>query len=75
MLTVFFGVEKVENFEMAKKSNLSMFKKFAEYMITNGIYIPSSQFEAMFLSSAHTESDIERFAEVAEGFAKFVKKP
>ncbi|WP_039764885.1 glutamate-1-semialdehyde 2,1-aminomutase [Caldicellulosiruptor sp. F32] len=74
MLTVFFGVEKVENFEMAKMSNLSMFKKFAEYMITNGIYIPSSQFEAMFLSSAHTESDIEKFAEVAESFAKFVKK-
>ncbi|WP_271629558.1 glutamate-1-semialdehyde 2,1-aminomutase [Caldicellulosiruptor sp. DIB 104C] len=74
MLTVFFGVEKVENFEMAKMSNLSMFKKFAEYMITNGIYIPSSQFEAMFLSSAHTESDVERFAEVAESFAKFVKK-
>lgn len=75
MLTVFFGVEKVENFEMAKMSNLDLFKKFAEYMITNGIYIPSSQFEAMFLSSAHTESDIERFAEVAEGFATFVKKP
>jgi len=74
MLTVFFGVEKVENFEMAKMSNLDLFKKFAEYMITNGIYIPSSQFESMFLSSAHTESDIEKFAEVAEGFAKFVKK-
>ncbi|AZT90603.1 glutamate-1-semialdehyde-2,1-aminomutase [Caldicellulosiruptor changbaiensis] len=75
MLTVFFGVEKVENFEMARMSNLDQFKKFAEYMITNGIYIPSSQFEAMFLSSAHMESDIERFAEVAESFAKFVKKP
>lgn len=68
MLTIFFGVEKVENFEMAKMSDLDLFRSFAEYMIKNHIYVPSSQFEAMFLSVAHSENDVERFVEIAQEF-------
>ncbi|ADQ46354.1 glutamate-1-semialdehyde-2,1-aminomutase [Caldicellulosiruptor kronotskyensis 2002] len=74
MLTIFFGVEKVENFEMAKMSDLDLFRSFAEYMIKNHIYVPSSQFEAMFLSVAHSENDVEKFVEIAEEFCSSKRK-
>ncbi|BCS81347.1 glutamate-1-semialdehyde 2,1-aminomutase [Anaerocellum diazotrophicum] len=74
MLTIFFGVEKVENFEMAKMSDLDLFRSFAEYMIKNHIYVPSSQFEAFFLSVAHSENDVEKFVEVAEEFCSSKRK-
>ncbi|ADQ40691.1 glutamate-1-semialdehyde-2,1-aminomutase [Caldicellulosiruptor acetigenus I77R1B] len=74
MLTIFFGVEKVENFKMAKMSDLDLFRSFAEYMIKNHIYVPSSQFEAMFLSVAHSENDVERFVEIAQEFCSSKRK-
>ena len=74
MLTIFFGVEKVENFEMANMSDLDLFRSFAEYMIKNHIYVPSSQFEAMFLSVAHSENDVEKFVEIAEEFCSSKRK-
>jgi len=74
MLTIFFGVERVENFEMAKMSDLDLFRSFAEYMIKNRIYVPSSQFEAMFLSTAHSENDVERFVEIAQEFCYSKRK-
>ena len=46
-------------------------KKYAEYfghMLDNGIYIAPSQFEAMFVSDAHTNEDINRTIEVMEEF-------
>lgn len=65
MMTIFFTeLSEVKNYSDAKKSNTKMFSKFAEHMIKNGIYVPPSQFEAMFLGVKHTESDIERFLEV-----------
>lgn len=65
MMTIFFTeLSEVKNYSDAKKSNTEMFSKFAEHMIRNGIYVPPSQFEAMFLGVKHTESDIERFLRV-----------
>ncbi|WPX09905.1 glutamate-1-semialdehyde 2,1-aminomutase [Anaerocellum danielii] len=74
MLTIFFGVEKVENFEMAKMSDLDLFRSFTEYMIKKHSYVPSSQFEAMFLSVAHSENDVEKFVEIAEEFCSSKRK-
>lgn len=68
MITIFFGTEDVENFRAARMCDLDLFRNFAEYMIKNRIYVPPSQFESMFLSIAHSEYEIERFAEVCEKF-------
>lgn len=60
LLCGFFTKRKVTNYESAISSDT---KKYADYfgrMIDSGIYIAPSQFEAMFVSAAHTKEDIER---------------
>lgn len=65
MMTVFFTEQsKVKSYEDAKKCNLKMFKKYFLHMLNNGFNIPQSQFEAVFLSSEHTEEHINKFLEV-----------
>lgn len=50
----------------AAKSDTQAFAKFHRAMLEQGIYLPPSQFEAIFLSAAHTEEDIQQTIEVAE---------
>lgn len=59
MLGMFFTPEPVRDFEEAKKSDLDMFSAYYNGMLGKGIYLAPSQFEALFVSSAHTEKDIE----------------
>lgn len=49
----------VENFEDANGSDLKLFAKLYPEMIKEGVYLPPSQFEGMFLSTKHTEEDIK----------------
>ncbi|MBI2995979.1 MAG: glutamate-1-semialdehyde 2,1-aminomutase [Candidatus Melainabacteria bacterium] len=60
MFSIFFTENKVNNYETAKKSNTKSFAKFFQCMLSNGIYIAPSQFEANFISTLHTELDIEK---------------
>ena len=60
MLTLFLGVEAVCDFDSATRADTEMFGRFFRGMLVEGLYLPPSQFEAMFLSLAHTESDIDR---------------
>jgi len=60
MLTLFFTDLPIKNLNDVRNSDTKRFKKFFSEMIKNGIYIPPSQFEAWFLSTSHTEEDIER---------------
>ena len=46
-------------------SDLGHFARFFHGMLAEGMYLPPSQFEVMFLSLAHTEADIERFGRAA----------
>ena len=48
-------------------SDTVKFSKYFGYMLENGIYAAPSQFEAMFLSAAHSDEDIERTVEVIKG--------
>ena len=65
MMTIFFNKEGiVNNYEDAKKCDTSLYAKFFKHMITNGIFMSPSQFEAMFLSVRHTESDIDKFIDI-----------
>lgn len=64
MMGFFFTDTNVINYETAKTANLDYFKQVHGYMVDHGIYIPQSQFEAMFMSTAHTDEDIAKTLEV-----------
>ncbi len=71
MLTLFFAENEVYDYDSALKSDTKMYARFFNLMLENGVYLPPSQFEAMFLSTAHSERDIEM---TIDAFEKVVKK-
>lgn len=66
MVGFFFTNEKVENYETAKTSNLEMFAKYYQLMAEQGVFLPPSQFEGLFLSTSHTDEDIQKTIAAAE---------
>lgn len=73
MVGFFFTNEDVINFETASSSNLEHFKNYFKEMLEQGISLPPSQFEGMFLSTAHTDHDIDETIAAAEAaFSKLV---
>jgi glutamate-1-semialdehyde 2,1-aminomutase len=60
MFGFFFTEGPVHNYEDAKKSDLAKFGRFHRGMLEHGIYLAPSQFEAGFMSLAHTDEDIDR---------------
>ncbi|WP_368503633.1 glutamate-1-semialdehyde 2,1-aminomutase [Alkalihalophilus sp. As8PL] len=66
MVGFFFTDEKVTNFEKASTSNLDYFTRYFQEMLQQGISLPPSQFEGMFLSTKHTEEDIDQTIAAAE---------
>jgi glutamate-1-semialdehyde 2,1-aminomutase len=73
MLTLFFTDREVFDFESAKRSNTGRFNRFFHSMLDQGIYLPPSQFEAAFISAAHTEGDIDRTIEAASKALNFLR--
>ncbi len=70
MMTWFFTDQEVTDYESAKTSNTARFGKFFHAMLERGVYLPPSQYEALFVSAAHTQADIDRTVEAAaESFA------
>jgi len=59
LLTVFFTAGPVTSLLDAKKADLAAFSRFFQGMVQHGVYLPPSQFEAWFVSQAHTEADLE----------------
>jgi glutamate-1-semialdehyde 2,1-aminomutase len=59
MFTWFFSRQPVTDYESAKRADTARFKKFFHGMLERGIYLPPSQFEAAFVSTAHGDADIE----------------
>ncbi len=66
MVGFFFTDEQVTNYDKAKTSNLDYFATFYREIADQGIFLPPSQFEGLFLSTAHTDEDIEKTIEAAE---------
>lgn len=64
LLSAFFTGEKVRDYAGALSSDTKAYASYFGYMLENGIYVAPSQFEAMFVSAAHSDSDIERTVEV-----------
>lgn len=70
MMSIFFGVEKVSNFEDAKKANHKQFNEFFHYLLFNGIYLPPSGYETWFISSAIKQTEIDKTLEVIRNWMK-----
>jgi len=70
MLGLFFTDRDVKNFEDAKTSDLDMFAAYYKGMLEKGIYLAPSQFEALFVSSAHEAEHIDKTIEAAEEVLK-----
>ncbi|RPH48979.1 MAG: glutamate-1-semialdehyde-2,1-aminomutase [Desulfobacteraceae bacterium] len=66
MLGLFFTGCRVTDYNSAKTSDLNLFSAFYRNMLKEGIYLAPSQFEALFVSSAHTEKHIEKTIEAAD---------
>jgi glutamate-1-semialdehyde 2,1-aminomutase len=60
MCTLFFSAGPVTDYETAKRSETARFGAFFRRMRDHGVFLPPSQFEAMFVSLAHTEDEVDR---------------
>ena len=70
MLGVFFTKGPVVDYASAKRSDTQVYAKFFHQMLEKGIYFAPSQFEAAFLSTAHTSEDIEHTIKSADAVFK-----
>ena len=66
LFTVFFSREEVSDYDSALRSDTKKYGKFFWSMLELGVYMPPSQFEACFVSLAHTEPDVERTLQATE---------
>ena len=70
VLTLFFTEGPVKDYRTAKMSDTKRFAQFFIEMMNEGIYLPPSQFEAWFLSLAHTQKDLDRTIEACDNAFK-----
>lgn len=66
MMTLFFQNGPVTDWESASQSKTDQFSKYFWGLIDDGVYMPCSQFEALFISAAHTDEDIEHTIKMAD---------
>ncbi len=70
LFSIFFGRKEVFSVEEVKECDQQKFKEFFKYMLEQGVYIPPSQYEAWFLSQAHTEEHLIKTKECILSFLK-----
>ncbi|MCX6596071.1 MAG: glutamate-1-semialdehyde 2,1-aminomutase [Acidobacteria bacterium] len=68
MFTFFFTEQPITDYDSARTSNTQRFAQFFHWMLTGGIYLAPSQFEAGFMSAAHTPEDVAKTVERAKAF-------
>jgi len=73
MLCMFFTKEQVHDFESASTSDTEMYSRYFRAMLSRGIYLAPSQFEALFISYAHTDVEINQTINAAYESLKDVK--
>jgi glutamate-1-semialdehyde 2,1-aminomutase len=66
MMTLFFGKGPITDWQSASHCDTGLFAKFFWGMMDRGVYLPCSQYEALFVSAAHTEADIDQTIASAE---------
>lgn len=67
---LYFTDKKVTNYETAKTSDVKQYASYFNYMLEHGIYLAPAQFEAMFLSTAHTKEQLDQTLNTIEDFIK-----
>lgn len=60
MLTLFFTEEDVKDYKSAIRSDTKLYGSYFHEMLKNGIYLPPAQFEAFFISTAHSKEDLDK---------------
>lgn len=70
IMTVFFTDAKVTDYDTAQTSDTKAYARYFKYLQSNGIYTAPSQFEAMFVSYAHSDEDIEKTCQIISNFRK-----
>lgn len=68
LLSGFFTDREVNDYDSATSSDTEKYAEFFNYLLENGIYIAPSQYEAMFVSMAHSDEDIEKTCKVIESY-------
>ena len=66
--SLFFTDQEVVDYESAKTSDTKAYAAYCNYMLNHGIYLAPAQFEAMFISMAHTSAQLEETLEVAADY-------
>ena len=73
LLTLFFNDDAVLDYDDAKRSDTARFSAFFNEMLNRGIILAPSQFEALFVSAAHTDEDIDRTVQAARESLEAIK--
>jgi glutamate-1-semialdehyde 2,1-aminomutase len=68
MATFFFQSGPVRNAEDARRSDTALFAKFFHHLLERGVYFPPSQYEALFVSAAHSAADIDHTVQAIRDF-------
>lgn len=68
LVCAFFTEQNVTDYDSAKTSDTSAYSKYFNYLLDNEIYVAPSQFEAMFISNAHTEAEIQHTINIIAQF-------
>ena len=68
MMSIFFHIASVSNFDEAQQANHALFNNFFHHMLRNGIYLPPSGYETYFISDALREEEIDRTLEAVRKF-------
>ncbi|MBQ8123493.1 MAG: glutamate-1-semialdehyde 2,1-aminomutase [Ruminococcus sp.] len=68
LMTVFFTNEKVTDYSSATSCDTEAYSRYFGHLLENGIYTAPSQFEAMFVSAAHTEEEIEQTCQLIKAY-------
>lgn len=70
IMTVFFTDARVTDYDTAQTSDTRAYARYFKYLQSNGIYTAPPQFEAMFVSYAHSDEDIEKTCQIISNFKK-----
>ncbi|MCA9111384.1 MAG: aspartate aminotransferase family protein, partial [Planctomycetaceae bacterium] len=57
--TLFFNDEPVTNYDISARNDTARFARYFQGMLDRGVYLPCSQFEANFVSTCHTDEDLD----------------
>lgn len=70
LMSVFFTNQNVVDYDSAMSADTNKYADFFNYLLEHGIYTAPAQFEAMFISDAHTKEDLEKTCEIIAGYRK-----